>query len=97
MVFSHEKAPDVMTSLWPGNLWSAEAEAGHSQLMRGWREKQTYGDSDTQGEGDTCYCPQATSQQLSAVITSRSRHRGELCVSGVARERNKEEQVLIME
>ena len=43
------KSPDVMTSLWPGNLWSAEAEAGHSQLMRGWREKQTYGDSDTEG------------------------------------------------
>ena len=42
------KSPDVMTSLWPGNLWSAEAEAGPSQLRRGWREKQTYGDTDTE-------------------------------------------------
>ena len=63
----------------------------------GERNKHTV--TQTQKEGDTCYCAQASSQQLLAVvITSRSRHRGELRVSsGVAWERNREEQVLIME
>ena len=85
----------------PGSSsWSAEAEAGDSQLMaeaESQKQKQTYGDTDTE-RGST---PVTWDKPAVVNITSRSRHRerwAEVCVVRCSRDQREieEKQVLIM-